>query len=579
MLLGWASSYVLAAMAPAATTELLVQLYQRLAASGGHSAVVLGLPLAGLLIAINACTLVLYQFWGVCRRWVAAILTIDLDGALLAASSSVAYEYLNDSRFYDDLQKARGAGERAAAWWSTYLQLIHDVLVVVALSGLLTQVAWWFPLLLWLGGVPIALISKKAASMRREFQLSQFAPARVADYLRSLLLDAASQREVRILQIGDHLRQQLRSALTALSSARVHFAGRNALSEVPMTVTPYVLELGAVLVLTARVEVGGVSAAVAIGLMAGTLGVLQNIPVLGDAATALIEAGQWLRDYRNFVAQIPAEERATGDRLFPERLTCGIILRDVAYTYPAGHRGLKGLTATIPAGKVTALIGPNGAGKSTLALLLLQLLHPQRGEILVDGVPLLDFEPTSFRRRTAVVFQDFAKPELPIGEVIGWGDVDAWASGERVEQAAYRAGLGDVVANLPRGMLTPLGKRFHEDGFEPSGGLWQRIAIARALFRNASFLVLDEPAASLDPMSEAELYRQFASALEGVTAVLVTHRLGAARHADHIIVMSEGECVEEGCHDDLVAKGGLYAEMYRAQRVWYYPQGDAGAQL
>jgi ABC-type multidrug transport system fused ATPase/permease subunit len=220
------------------------------------------------------------------------------------------------------------------------------------------------------------------------------------------------------------------------------------------------------------------------------------------------------------------------------------------------------------------LVGANGSGKSTLVKLLLGLYVPDEGRILADGLDLASVDPRARRAAISAVFQDHIRFQLTVAEAIGFGDLHTFlhtdAGRARLRRAARAAGAADFVESLAHGYDTPLGRVLDEQGTDLSGGQWQRLAIARALYAEPEVLVLDEPAAALDPQAEADLYAYFGGlASERRTTLLVTHRLGAARIADRIAVLHGGRIVEEGTHADLARAGGLYAELWAVQAGWY----------
>ena len=274
---------------------------------------------------------------------------------------------------------------------------------------------------------------------------------------------------------------------------------------------------------------------------------------------------------RNFVRFMQMPERAGGTET-PERFD--LSLRDVSFAYPGQETpALSGVSLDIRAGETVAVVGVNGAGKSTLVRVLSGLYRPDSGEAMIGGVPTNKIAPEELYRNTSAVFQKFRKYLLTLGENIGVGAGDLNPDAARLEAAAAQAGVEVDGGSYPDGFSTLLGREF--DGAEVSGGQWQRIAIARGLYRPHEIIFLDEPTAAIDPIEETRLYRRFAEISKGKTAVLVTHRLGSARIADRIVVMAEGKIAEIGTHEELMAAGGLYAEMFSSQAKWYSEEGAA----
>ncbi|OUM95135.1 MAG: hypothetical protein A9Z00_11010 [Thermobacillus sp. ZCTH02-B1] len=215
-----------------------------------------------------------------------------------------------------------------------------------------------------------------------------------------------------------------------------------------------------------------------------------------------------------------------------------------------------------------SIVGENGAGKSTLIKLLLGLYTPDRGEIRIGGRNLADFPPHVRAKLFGTVFQDFPRYSITLRENIGIGDIDALGDEEQIRRAARKGKVDAFADGLVHGYDTLLGRDF-EGGVDISGGQWQRIAIARAMMGDKPILILDEPTSQLDPIAEAELYREFAAMVEDRTAIMITHRLGSTRITDRIFVIDGGRIAEEGTHGELMRAGGIYARMFNAQKQWY----------
>ena len=300
-----------------------------------------------------------------------------------------------------------------------------------------------------------------------------------------------------------------------------------------------------------------------------------------SAALALIfETLPFMRELFTFLASQPAA--ATGERQasspkVSKPVNRALRLENVAFCYPGTDRRVfENLCLEIPWGKATAIVGENGAGKSTLVKLLTRLYDPTAGRILLNGTDLREYDLPELRRHFGVVFQDFARYQLPVWENIALGDVDHLHDRSRIREAARRAGADRVIQRLPLGEETMLGREF-EGGMELSGGEWQAIALARAFMREAPILILDEPTSALDARAEFEIYCRFLELAAGRTTLLISHRFSTVQMAQHIIVLEGGKLVEEGDHQSLLSRGGRYAELYTMQADRY--AGDPGRHL
>ena len=215
-----------------------------------------------------------------------------------------------------------------------------------------------------------------------------------------------------------------------------------------------------------------------------------------------------------------------------------------------------------------ALVGENGAGKTTLVKLLARLYDPDEGRILLDGRDLIEYDLADLRANVGVIFQDFVRYHLTAAENIGVGQIDAMGDAERIRESARRAMADEVIARLPGGYEQVIGRRFRT-GVELSGGEWQKIAIARAYMRDAQVMILDEPTAALDARAELEVFRRFKELSAGKTAVLISHRFSSVRMADRILVLEQGRIEASGTHEELLAAGGRYAELFELQAAGY----------
>jgi ATP-binding cassette, subfamily B, bacterial len=317
-------------------------------------------------------------------------------------------------------------------------------------------------------------------------------------------------------------------------------------------------------VLDDRIALGSAGAAlIAIRLLGGRL--QQLFVGIGD----LFESSLFLRDFDAFLGlapdhRPPAEADAPTVPPFEE-----LILDDVSFRYPGANReAVQGVSLRIKAGEVIALVGENGSGKTTLAKLLAHVFEPTAGRMLWDDVDSRELDADGVRRNVGVIFQDFVRYQLTARENIGFGRAERLDDLDGIIAAAKQSGADEFLRELPGGFDTSLGKEYL-GGFDLSLGQWQRVALARVSFRDAAFLVLDEPTASLDARSEHDLFQYVQRLAAGRSLLLISHRFSTVKSADRIYVLHEGKLIEEGSHDELVSRGGRYAALFDLQARAY----------
>ncbi|GAE59989.1 ABC transporter permease and ATP-binding protein [Xanthomonas arboricola pv. pruni MAFF 301427] len=282
-------------------------------------------------------------------------------------------------------------------------------------------------------------------------------------------------------------------------------------------------------------------------------------------------AGQalYLDDLYSFFNIVPEIRSRPNALPVPRPIRQGFVFEDVGFRYPDAEQWtVRHLDFELRAGEVLALVGENGAGKTTLVKLLARLYDPDEGRILLDGRDLRDYDLDDVRANLGVIFQDFVRYHLSVGENIGVGQVDAMDDAPRIRAAAQRAMAGELIDSLPDGYDQLVGRRF-KNSVDLSGGQWQKIAIARAYMRDAQLMILDEPTAALDARSEFEVFQRFKELSDNRTAVLISHRFSSVRMADRILVLAAGRIEANGTHAELMAQGGRYAELFELQAAGY----------
>jgi ATP-binding cassette, subfamily B, bacterial len=293
------------------------------------------------------------------------------------------------------------------------------------------------------------------------------------------------------------------------------------------------------------------------------------LQALLSGLSGLYEDNLFLNNLYEFLNLKPKLRDAEYPKAFPSPVEQGIILDQVNFQYGNTPRqALHDISLTIHPQETIALVGENGSGKTTLVKLLCRLYDPTSGRITVDGVDLQDIAIADLRQQVSVIFQDYAKYHFSAGENIRLGNAQHPTNSDKIEQAARRSGAHEVIADLPKGYETILGK-FFDNGEELSVGQWQKVALARAFLREAQLIVLDEPTSAMDPKAEYEVFQKFRDLTRDQMAVIVTHRLSTVKMADRIYVLEKGHIIEQGSHTELLQLNGTYARLFEVQAQSY----------
>lgn len=511
-----------------------------------------------------------------------ALQVLIQDRLFQAVNAHPGLSRFENPAFHDRVRLAQEAGQNAPQ------RIVRGVLGIaqgaVTLAGFtaaLAVLAPWMILVVALSAVP-SVRAQLDLSRRRAGMMWGVSPrARRQIFFANLLTSPDAAKEIRLFGLGDLLRARMLRELRAVNAAEQGLARRTLRTQGTLSLLgAAVAALGLLWAIDAAASgtltVGDV--AVFAAAVAGVQSALASIVgQSADAHNALLMFGHYL----DVVAEAPDLPVPRRPRPVPP-LREGIEVRDVWFRYDDAHPWvLRGVDLFIPRGGSLALVGLNGAGKSTLVKLICRLYDPVRGSILWDGVDLRDLDPAELRGRIGAVFQDYMSYDLTAAENIGLGDVAALDDRDRVEAAARLAGVHETIAGLPRGYDTLLSRIFFGDRDDPqagvvlSGGQWQRLALARALMRQArDLLVLDEPSSGLDAQAEHAIHQSLRRHRAGRTSLLISHRLGAVRDADVIVVLAEGRIAERGSHAELMALGGEYASLFTLQAQGYEP-GDS----
>ncbi|TCO28460.1 ATP-binding cassette subfamily B protein [Kribbella steppae] len=482
-------------------------------------------------------------------------------------------EHLESPDYLDRTQTLRdGQGTLGGA-----LNMLLNILNNLAFAtGILVVAATadWRLLILAALGFPRLLTGRWTTRWGRAAEEESAAPSRLTQHLVDLVTSPYGGAEARVFGLRQELRHRVRDSATAWQRPLVRGARKGALLSAGISGVFFGAAIGVLGWMTYDALRGAVSVAALVVAVTAVRG-LENVS--GILTNAVQDTARLMRNVSRFVwlQDYVVQTAGGGTSEPPEQLESGIRLEAVRFRHLGSDSdAVASVDLDLPAGSVVALVGENGAGKSTLVKLLTGLYRPSDGRILVDGKDLAEFDPAAWRSRLSGAFQDFADFELIAREAVGLGDLAAVDDEPRVHQALRDAAAEDVLHALPNGLSTQLGTTW-DDGVELSGGQRQRLAIARGLMRHQPLLlVLDEPTSALDPTTEHELFHRYANAAHqarttNAITLLVTHRFTTVRVADLIVVMDSGRIAEVGTHDELVAAGGQYAELYDIQARAY----------
>ena len=505
----------------------------------------------------------------VCQAVLRVLLGNKINVMILEKALTLELAHFEDAEYYDKLVRARReASSRPLSLVTKTFDLLRNVISLIAIGVFLFQFSPYAVLLLSIAGVPAFIAEAKFSGEAFRVNKRRSAERRMQIYLEMVLTREDGVKEVKLLQLGKIFLQRYVDIFLAIYKEDRSLVLRRGVWGYGLGI----IASGAFYFAYGWVGFAAIAGAITIGQM--TMYIAQFR--LGQSAVTssltsvngMYEDNLYLSNLTEYLEHEVPEQ--SGNLHAGPRPEDGIRFESVSFFYPGSDvPALDNVSLHITPGESLAIVGENGSGKTTLIKLLTRLYTPTQGQILLEGLPLQEWDIDTLRRKIGVIFQDFARYQLIVGENIGIGDSDNLASESEIEIAAKKGMADEFVRDFPSGYKTQLGTWF-KDGKELSGGQWQKVALSRAFMRSkADILILDEPTAAIDAKAEADIFAHFAELTANRISIIISHRFSTVRRADHIIVLEKSKIMEQGSHEELLELGGQYATLFKLQAKGY----------
>lgn len=489
--------------------------------------------------------------------------------SLIRHAAQLDLYQFEDPEFYDKMERARRQTTGRTVLMSQVLSQVQEIITVVILGAGLVAFNPWLILILIIAVIPSFLgeshFNQRTYSLTRSWTPER----RELDYLRYIGASDQTAKEVKIFNLAGFIAERFRTLSDKYYHANKDIAVKRAAWGIVLSTLGTIAYYGAYVYILSQ-TISGLITVGTLTFLAGSFNRMQNmLQSIMNRFSRIAEGALYLQDLFDFFKIQPAIISPAQSHPFPMPVTEGVTFENVSFRYPNSERwALRNLSFHIAAGEKLALVGENGAGKTTLVKLLARLYEPTEGRILIDGVDIREYSLKALRDNIGIIFQDYIRFQMKAGENIAIGHIESLEDMPAIEQAARKSLADTVVGQLPERYDQVLGKRF-ANGVDLSGGQWQKIALARAYMREAQLLILDEPTSALDARAEHEVFQRFAELIAGKSAVLISHRFSTVRMADRILFLEDGQELEYGSHEELLARDGKYAELFRLQARGY----------
>ena len=504
-----------------------------------------------------------------CQSLLRALLGQRVNVMILEKALTLQLSHFEDSEFYDKMTQARReASSRPLSLVNRTFGLVQNAISLSSYAALLFVFSPWAVVILIGAGLPSFFAEAKFSGDAFKLFRWRSPDTRMQMYLESVIAREDGVKEVKLFQLGPRLLQRYRDIFSKLFIKDRSLTLRRDAWGFALGLLSTAAFYGAY----AWIVISTINNEITLGAMTMYLVLFRQgqsaVAAILSSISGMYEDNLYLSNLYEYL-EYPVQARQ-GDLKHGTNPALGLEFKNVSFAYPGSSRkALKDVSLQIRPGESLALVGENGSGKTTLIKLLTRLYEPTEGQIFLDGVELQDWDVEALRQRIGVIFQDFGRYQFSVGENIGAGDVRHIDDSERWARAAETGMAASFIEEMPEGYETQLGRWF-KGGRELSGGQWQKIALSRAFMRSdADILVLDEPTAAMDAPSEAAIFDHFRSQSHNKMTILISHRFSTVRAADQIIVIHDGEIVERGNHESLLALGAQYASLFKLQAKGY----------
>lgn len=492
----------------------------------------------------------------------------DSSEKIIRKTAELTIAQLEDPEFYDKLERARTQTNSRVGLMSNVMGQAESLISIVTLIAGLVVFEPILILILILSIIPSFINEAKFSSTRYSLARSWTAERRELDYLRFIGANNQTAKEVKLFGLTDFIAERFKILSDDYYKINKKLSIKQSLYGSLFNLLGVLSYYGAYVYIILRVLTGVITIG-ELTFLSGSFNRLRNnLQGFFSRFTRISESALYLQDYFDFL-DLKIEQTSEAKTPIPKKIVDGFQVNNLHFAYPGSKTEvLKGITFKMNAGEKMAFVGQNGAGKTTLIKLFLRFYEPSQGEILLDGININKFDVDEYRKRFGVIFQDFFKYEFTLRENIAVGNISEIDNDETIGYAASKSLAEQVVSEMEDGLEQRLGRRFYQ-GQELSGGQWQKVALARAYMKDADVMVLDEPTSALDAQAEYDVFERFIALTKGKTSIIISHRFSTVRMADRILVLQNGQVLELGTHEELMAHPKLYSELFKLQAAGY----------